>query len=187
MRIIDLDPSDERLIHAVAELLRAAFRDSSASWDTLEEALEEVRESLHEGRISRVALADDGQVLGWIGAVSAYGGHAWELHPLAVHPDAQRRGIGSALVADLEAWVRARGGGTLWLGTDDEDGRTNLFGIDLYPDVLSHAANLQSDRNHPMLFYRKQGFSVIGLLPDASGPGKPDIFMAKSLAEKRRP
>jgi aminoglycoside 6'-N-acetyltransferase I len=186
MRIVDLDARDTERVLEVAEVLRAAFRGLSASWQEATEALEEVQESLGPGRLSRVALDDDGSVLGWIGGISGYGGHAWELHPLAVRPDAQRRGVGRALVADLEAQVRLRGGGTLWLGTDDEDGRTNLAGKDLYPDVLAHATGLRSMRDHPWAFYRKQGFVVVGLLPDASGPGKPDILMAKRITRQGR-
>jgi len=29
--------------------------------------------------------------------------------------------------------------------------------------------------------HRRLGFVVVGLLPDANGPGRPDIFMAKRL------
>ena len=78
----------------------------------------------------------DGAVLGWIGGIPSYGGNVWELHPLVVRPGFQRLGIGRALVADLEAHVRERGGPTLWLGTDDEAGMTTLSGVDLYPSVL---------------------------------------------------
>jgi aminoglycoside 6'-N-acetyltransferase I len=79
------------------------------------------------------------------------------------------RGIGSALVVDLEARVAERGVLTLWLGTDDETGMTTLSGVDLYPDVLGH----------PYEIYLKLGFSIIGAMPDANGWGKPDIYMAK--------
>ena len=34
---------------------------------------------------------------------------------------------------------------------------------------------------HPFAFYRKLGFVLAGVLPDANGRGKPDIFMAKRL------
>jgi aminoglycoside 6'-N-acetyltransferase I len=105
----------------------------------------------------------------------------WELHPLAVRPDRQRQGIGRALVADLEAEVRWQGGLTLWLGSDDEAEMTSLSGVNLYPNVLVHLANLKNLRGHPYEFYQKVGFVVIGVMPDANGPGKPDIYMAKSL------
>ena len=34
---------------------------------------------------------------------------------------------------------------------------------------------------HPYEFYQKQGFVIIGVMPDANGLGKPDILMAKSV------
>lgn len=110
-----------------------------------------------------------------------YQGHVWELHPLVVRPDRQRQGIGRALVADLERLARERGVDTIFIGTDDEDSRRNLFGVDLYPDVLSWAARIEDVGGHPFAFYRKCGFAVVGLIPDANGFGKPDILMAKRV------
>jgi aminoglycoside 6'-N-acetyltransferase I len=34
---------------------------------------------------------------------------------------------------------------------------------------------------HPYEFYKKVGFTIVGVLPDANGFGKPDIFMAKRV------
>jgi aminoglycoside 6'-N-acetyltransferase I len=34
---------------------------------------------------------------------------------------------------------------------------------------------------HPVEFYRRVGYTVIGLLPDANGVGRHDILMARSL------
>lgn len=62
------------------------------------------------------------------------------------------------------------------------NGRTSIGGRDLYPDPLRAAANVVSTVQHPLEFYRKLGFVVVGLLPDANGFGKPDIFMAKRVA-----
>jgi aminoglycoside 6'-N-acetyltransferase I len=107
----------------------------------------------------------------------------WELHPLAVRPDRQRQGIGRALVADLEAQVRTRGGFTIQLGTDDTADMTSLGGINLYPNVLEHLINIRNLHGHPYEFYQKVGFSIVGVIPDANGPGKPDIYMAKSVIE----
>jgi aminoglycoside 6'-N-acetyltransferase I len=168
------------MVRQAAVLLVEGFKEHwPDAWPDVSAALEEVRESFGEGRICRAALGDGGAVLGWIGGISSYGGNVWELHPLVVRPDLQRRGIGSALVADLEARVRERGGLTLWLGTDDESGMTTLSGVDLYPDVLEHLANIENLRGHPYEFYQKLGFSIIGAMPDANGPGRPDIYMAK--------
>jgi aminoglycoside 6'-N-acetyltransferase I len=178
--IVDLDPTNEETLRQAAVLLVEGFKDHwPDAWPDVDAALEEVRKSFGEGRISRAAVDDGGAVLGWIGGIASYGGNVWELHPLVVRPDLQRRGIGSALVADLEARVRERGGLTLWLGTDDESGMTTLSGVDLYPNVLEHLANIENLRGHPYEFYQKLGFSIIGAMPDANGPGKPDIYMAK--------
>lgn len=86
----------------------------------MDEAVEEAREALGEGRICRVAVDEDGEGLGWIGGIPSFDGKARELRPLVVRPDLQRRGIGRALVADLEARIRERGAMTLWLGSDNE-------------------------------------------------------------------
>jgi aminoglycoside 6'-N-acetyltransferase I len=178
--IVDLDPGDEAVVRQAAVLLIEGFEDHwPDAWPDMEAALKEVRESLGEGRISRVAVGEEGAVLGWIGGIPSYGGNVWELHPLVVRPDLQRRGIGRALVADLEASLRERGALTLWLGTDDEDGMTTLSGVNLYPNVLEHLAKIKNLRGHPYQFYQKLGFSIIGVMPDANGPGKPDIYMAK--------
>jgi aminoglycoside 6'-N-acetyltransferase I len=53
--------------------------------------------------------------------------------------------------------------------------------VDLYPDVLEHLANIKNLRGHPYEFYQKIGFSIVGVMPDANGPGKPDIYMAKRV------
>ncbi len=182
MHITDLGPTDESLIHQTAALLVEGFREHwPDAWPDMDSALAEVRESFGAARISRVALDADGSVAGWIGGIPEYDGLVWQLHPLVVRPDRQRRGIGRALVADLEQRVAERGALTLWLGTDDEDGMTSLAGVDLYPDILGQLARIRNLRGHPYTFYQKCGFVIIGVMPDANGPGKPDIYMAKRV------
>jgi len=184
VKIIDLSERDPVVIQEVAELLVAGFKSHwPNAWPTIESAYTEVIESLEEGRISRIAVNDQGQVLGWIGGISEYDGHTWQLHPLAVHPDHQNMGIGRALVTDLETLIRRRGGTTIYLGTDDEDGMTTLSDIDLYPDVFEHIARIKNLKGHPYQFYQKLGFVIVGVIPDANGLGKPDITMAKRVSK----
>lgn len=182
-RIVPLAPGDETRIRECAELLVEGFKEHwPEAWPALESALEEVRESLQPGRISRVALDPSGAVIGWIGAIPAYHGHVWEIHPLAVRSDSQRKGIGRALLADIE-WEAARKGvATLWVGTDDEDNMTTLGGVNLYPDALAKLSTIRNIRGHPFEFYQKCGFTLVGVMPDANGFGKPDIFLAKRVA-----
>lgn len=178
MCVIDLDPDETAAVRQAAALLVDGFREH---WPDLDAASREVRESFGEGRLSRVALDEQGAVVGWVGAISQYEGKVWELHPLVVRPDRQGQGIGRALVADLEERVRERGGLTLWVGTDDESGQTSLAGVDLYPDVLGKLAAIRNLRRHPYEFYQKLGFVIVGVMPDANGPGEPDIYLAKRV------
>ena len=182
IHIQDLTAGDESAIQQVAMLLIEGFRDHwPEAWPTLEEAVQEVPDSFEEGRISRIARDENEVILGWIGGQPTYGA-VWELHPMVVRTDQQRRGIGRLLVADLEQIVRERGGLTLMLGTDDEDGMTSLSGVDLYDNLWHHIAHIQNLKGHPYEFYQKLGYTIIGVVPDANGLGKPDILMAKRLA-----
>lgn len=182
MQIIDLTPADADALHQTAELLVQGFAQQAPdAWPDLASALEEVHESFAPDRISLVAVDEAGDVLGWIGGIEQYDGHVWELHPLVVHPMHRRQGIGRALVAALEVRVRERGALTLWLGSDDEIGQTSLSGVNLYPDLWTQIAAIQNRRGHPYEFYQRLGFVITGVMPDANGVGKPDIFMAKSL------
>jgi len=182
LQIIDLT-DDEGLIEQIAVLLVAAFAEHwPDAWPDMDSARAEVCESLDPERISRVAIDETGTVLGWIGGQPQYDGNVWELHPLAVHPAHQRHGIGRALVADLERLVAARGAHTLWLGSDDDDSMTSLANTDIYPDVWKHIASIKNLGGHPYEFYQKLGFVIVGVMPDANGPGKPDIYMAKRVS-----
>jgi aminoglycoside 6'-N-acetyltransferase I len=132
MNIITLTPDKESLIRQVAQLLVDAFCEHwPDAWPTREEAMKEVHEMLEAERICRVAIDEQGKVLGIIGGIPQYDGHVWELHPLAVQPALQGHGVGRALVQDLEEQVRVRGGLTITLGTDDVDNMTSLSGEDL--------------------------------------------------------
>lgn len=129
------------------------------------------------------AMTDDGEVLGWIGGLPEYHGRVWELHPIVVRPERRRRGIGRALVGAFEEEAARRGALTVTLGTDDDSGMTSLAHVDLYRDVPRHLAELRDlGRSHPFLFYLKLGYVVTGVMPDANGRGRPDIYMSKAIA-----
>jgi aminoglycoside 6'-N-acetyltransferase I len=57
----------------------------------------------------------------------------------------------------------------------------NLFGVDLYPDVLGRLQALAPVSRHPVTFYQRLGYAVVGVLPDVDGVGKHDILMAKRI------
>ena len=176
----DLAPNVE-LIDPTAQLLLDTFRGKTADWQDLASARDEVLESLAPDRASRVMVDASGAVLGWIGGIPAYRGRVWEIHPLVVSPSHRRRGIGRALVDDLERLAVSRGALTLWAGSDDENGETTLGGTDLYADIPGAMRRIGNLRDHPYEFYLRVGFSIAGVLPDANGRGKPDIFLAKRV------
>lgn len=177
LRIVDFADLTPAQRAEAARVLAAAFADRPQAFEEPEAEVDTFFED--EDRAAIAALEGD-RVVGWIGRIDTYS-HAWELHPLVVDPAFQRRGIGARLCRELEARVKSAGVLTLYLGTDDEFGGTSLFGADLFPDVASRIAGVRETSGHPFAFYRKQGYEIVGLIPDANGPGKPDIFMAKRL------
>ena len=153
---------------------------------TQEDATRTIREMMKSNRIRLIAIADiegDKRVVGIIGAIPQYGMTGWELHPLAVLSEYQRRGIGSLLVETLEKEVAKRGGIMVYLGSDDEHGTTSLYGVDLYDDTFSKIENIRNIGDHPYTFYEKMGYKIVGVFPDANGIGKPDIWMAKRITQ----
>lgn len=173
---MELNPYDNEKMHQTAQLLFEGF----SSWPTFQDAMEEVIESLKEGKISRVAVDSSGQVVGWIAGNSQYNGNVWELHPLIVGIQHRMKGIGRALVSDFEECVKQKGAITIILGADDEDGRTTLSDINLYPDIHEHISKFKG-YDHPTEFYQRLGYTITGVIPDANGIGKPDILMAKRV------
>lgn len=180
MQITDV-PDNTGTYLQMADLLVVGFRVHWNAWETQEDGLAEVRMILDQG-FARIALDDDGDsVLGWIGGLPEYDGNVWELHPLVVRPNRQKQGIGTALVADFEQQVKSRGGLTIQLGSDDEDNMTSLSDCDLYSDLWDKIAHIQNFKDHPYEFYQKCGYTIIGVVPDANGRGKPDILMGKRI------
>jgi pimeloyl-ACP methyl ester carboxylesterase/GNAT superfamily N-acetyltransferase len=186
LRILDLTADRPDLVDAAARLLHDAFGGQARGWPDFHSARKEVVESLNDGKISRVALDEPGAVVGWIGSMPSYGGKVWEIHPLVVAAASRRHGVGRALVQDLEEIVRRKGAVTLWAGSDDEDCETSLGGVDLYADIPAAIRGVQNLSAHPYEFYLRLGFTIVGVMPDANGLGKPDIFLAKRVIDDRR-
>ena len=183
MKIITLTKENDALVQQATQLLMDAFREHWVdAWPSLEDGLEEVHEMLETGRICRAAIDEDNNLLGVIGGIPQYDGLVWELHPLAVQPAMQGRGIGKFLVEDFEQQVYLRGGLTITLGSDDEDKMTSLSDVDLYENLWEKIRDVRNFKRHPYEFYQKLGYVITGIVPDANGIGKPDIIMSKKIA-----
>ena len=180
VRIVPFGELSDAQRRQAAGLLVRGFAHSPSDWNDAQSAQAEVDRFSSEPERDGFAAVWSGAVAGWIGRIE-HSDHSWELHPLVVEPSRQRSGIGTLLVGALETAANEAGVCTVWLGADDDFGGTNLFGTDLYPDVLEHLSQLSPVADHPFTFYRDRGFSVVGVLPDVDGPGRHDILMAKRI------
>ncbi len=182
MKIKDATDKKET-VRQMAEILMDGFSDTgTTAWQTLAECLKEVENSLVEEKISRIAVDDAGEVLAWTIGAEIYEGFTWELELLVVRRDKKLNGLGRKMLADFENEVKRRGGSVVLLGSDDENNRTSLGGIELYPNPLEHLARIKNLRGHPFEFYQKCGYTITGVVPHANGFGKPDIWLAKQLS-----
>lgn len=148
-------------------------------WPTLECAMETVK-TLDIPRNSILAITEGDDVIAWGGIMPDYDGRVFEIHPLVVRADKRGQGVGATLITALENVARVRSGLTIMLGCDDEEFATSLSGCDLYdglPEKLEHF----DCGSHAAGFYCRMGYTVIGVIPDANGKGKPDILMGKRL------
>ena len=181
MPIVHLTPQMTDLREQAADLLHRVFAPQG-SWTTLDEAREEVDEMLVPARFVRVALEGD-RLLGWVGGIPGYSGVVWELHPLVVEPDRQGAGVGTALVRDFLRQAQRRGALVATLGSDDVMGQTSLATADLFAAPWDAIRTIQNIDRHPYAFYQKMGFTITGVMPDANGRGKPDIYMSKRIQQ----
>jgi len=102
----------------------------------------------------------DGQLRGYVcvGRTPLTRG-TWHEYWICVHPAAQHHGIGQALQAHAEAFVRSRGGERLVLETS------------------GRPAYSRTRR-----FYRKAGYRVVGRIADFYQPGDDCVVFCKTLA-----
>ena len=185
MEIVDFGMLPPAAHVEAARILREALAHLPSAYNAPGEAGAEVALRCTDTDWPGYPALDGKRLVGWIGAIRTYS-HGWEIHPLVVTPDRQRRGIGSALMAALEERARRDGVLTLYLGSDDDYGGTNLFGRDLWPDVVGQVATTEvTARGHALTFYRRHGYEIVGLLPDVNGAGRPDILLAKQLTTSR--
>jgi len=176
-----ISPQEENHYLQAATLLVEEFKEHwPDAWPTLEDALLEMEQFKLSTSICLIAVQREA-VVGWIGGLPQYSGNVWEMHPIVVKRSEQKKGIGRELVYALEKEVLQRGGITITLGTDDESSMTSLADTDLYENLWDRIKNIVNYKDHPFSFYQKLGYTITGVMPDANGIGKPDIFMSKRI------
>jgi len=178
--ITDLDKGNKERIDQIAQFLFQCFRKNAPEWlPDSESCKQEINKSFQPNRRSRVLMDDDGIACGWVGAIT--GKFLWEIHPIAVAPSKQGNGYGLLLVSDIVKLARKSGAVAIWAGTSDETNATSFSAIDLYKNPSSAFENISAPRNHPVSFWSKTGFSLVGVMPDEEGLGKPGIHFAMRL------
>ena len=180
MKIIDMRRLDETQLTQASQILTDEL---PIGWPALKNAQEEIDELLNgKPGAFYFAAVENGEVVGWCGILPEYNSRVYELHPLAVRRDMQRKGIGSALMGEVEKTAREAGGITLWVAADDErpGGETSFANVDLYDNLPKRMREFEPG-THQSAFYMKLGYKIVGVMPDANGRGKPDIFLAKRL------
>lgn len=162
-------------------VLFEAFRDRNIpAWPTIDDARREVRECAEDKYIC-IGIMEGNRLLGWAGLRPMYD-YTWELHPMVIRPECQRKGLGRKLLDEVEREARNRGIIGIALGTDDETFETSLSLKELNAsNIYDELKNVRNLGKHPFEFYAKCGYMVVGVIPDANGPCKPDIWMWKRL------
>lgn len=177
MIVTEFDREDPALKVQLADLLEQTWPEAYGG-----QGAKEVDQLLQKDRIAIVALADD-ELIGFVGAIPQYDKTGWELHPLVVRDSHRRQRIGARLMTFVEDEIASRGGLVVYLGADDDHQQTSLSQLDGFQDPLQALKEIKNLNHHPFEFYEKQGYQVVGMIPDASGWQKPDILMAKRVAE----
>lgn len=178
---VDLCKADPDIKEQAACVLFEAFRDrDNPAWPTIDDARREVNECTEDKYIC-IGIVEGNRLLGWAGLRPMYD-YTWELHPMVIRPECQRKGLGRKLLDEVEREARSRGIIGIVLGTDDETFETSLSLKELNAgNIYDELKNVRNLGKHPFEFYAKCGYMVVGVIPDANGPRKPDIWMWKRL------
>lgn len=165
-----------------AKILMETFMDKGISaWPDMPSAMQEVDECVAKPNICIGLLLGD-VLAGWVGLRPLYK-KTWELHPLVVVPHHQGKGIGRVLVRELEKKARASGIIGVVLGTDDEHHKTSISQVQITEEnIFEEMKKISNINRHPYEFYKKCGYMIVGIVPNANGMNKPDIWMWKNLA-----
>lgn len=112
-------------------------------------------------KLPTFALEDGSRLAGFI-TLRQHFPRAWEVHCMAVAGDRRRAGLGSALLAHAEAWLRERG--AEWL------------------QVKTVAATSPSpEYAETRKFYEARGFAPVEIFPELWDPWNPALQYIKPL------
>jgi aminoglycoside 6'-N-acetyltransferase I len=144
------------------------------------EASDTVKECIEERNIC-IGIKINNQLIGWVGLRPMYE-KTWELHPLAIMPEFQRKGYGKILMNEMEKIAREKGIIGIMAGSDDETNKTSLSEKEITEEnIFEEIKNIKNYKSHPYDFYKKCGYIIVGIIPNANGLKKPDIWLWKDI------
>jgi len=183
-KICEINES-ENIKEQAAKILLEAFPEANMWLDLNEKkALDTVNECIASENIA-IGININDQLIGWIGLRPMYE-KTWELHPLAIKPEFQGKGYGRVLLFELEKIAQEKGIIGIVAGSDDDTNKTSLSEKEITGEnIFEEIKNIKNNKNHPFEFYKKCGFSIIGVIPNASGPQKPDIWLWKDIRREK--
>jgi GNAT superfamily N-acetyltransferase len=146
---------------AACEAVLRALPDFFAIEESVEEYVRET-DGLPAFIAEERAAAEGAWAVVGLLAVATHSAEAAEIHVMGVFPDRRRQGIGRAMVAAAEVWLREQGVTYLTVKTLSSK----------RPD---------SDYAETRTFYAAMGFVPLMELPDLWDPGNPCLVMLKKL------
>lgn len=164
-----------------AKILSQTFIDKgNSAWPDITSAMKEVSECINQPNIC-IGLLIENNLTGWVGLRPMYD-QTWELHPLVVSTEYQGKGIGRILTMEIEKRARTSGIIGVVLGTDDEHNKTSISKVEITEEnIFEEIKSITNINSHPYEFYKKCGYMIVGIIPNANGKNKPDIWMWKNL------
>ena len=154
-------------------------------WPSINEknAKKTVNDCINDGNIC-IGIKIDDKLIGWVGLRPMYD-KTWELHPIAIKPEFQRKGYGKILLHELEKMARNKGIIGIVAGSDDETNKTSLSDNEITEENLfKEIIYIKNYQNHPYEFYKKCGYIIVGIIPNANGFKKPDIWLWKDIRKE---
>ena len=150
---------------------------------TENKALETINECIDKENIC-IGMKKGEELIGLVGLRPMYD-KTWELHPMAIKPEFQRKGYGKILLNELEKIAQKRGIIGIVAGSDDETNKASLSENEIIKEnIFDKIKNIKNNKNHPYEFYQKCGYVIIGIIPNANGLNKPDIWLWKDIRIK---
>jgi len=175
----------EEIIKKAADLLYITFFEINGNiWLKNEnDAFNVVKKCINETNIC-IGIKLENNLIGWVGLRPLYE-KTWELHPIVVKKEFQGKKYGHILLSELENIAYKNGIIGIVAGTDDETNSTSLSEKEINGEnIFEEIKNIRNYKNHPFEFYKKCGYIVVGIIPNANGQNKPDIWLWKDIRKK---